>query len=115
MDGIFVILGRNNIPKGTGTPYDIDRNKLFSIDYEVGEILAVMEPRYQMACCCKPIIAKGMVVICTWYKDSEDNEYPSYYYCWRVKVKEGGKPIDKDGLVVFITEDTARDVSQALT
>jgi outer membrane protein assembly factor BamB len=87
-DGVFIILGRNNLPASSGSPFEIMKNRLFIIDYFNGSILTVSEPQYQMACCCKPIAAGGRVVIGSWYKDSEDREYPARYYCWMLKSSE---------------------------
>ncbi|MEM1997866.1 MAG: PQQ-binding-like beta-propeller repeat protein [Candidatus Bathyarchaeia archaeon] len=84
VDGVFVILGRNNLPEDAGSPFSIDRNRLFMIDYNSGEIVYVSKPVYQMACCCKPIVAKGKVVIGSWYKDSEERTYRNFYNCWRI-------------------------------
>ncbi len=84
-DGVFIILGRNNLPASFNGLFKITKNRLFIIDYFNGSIVAVSEPKYQMSCCCKPIVAGGRVVIGSWYKDSEGREYPARYYCWKLK------------------------------
>lgn len=84
-DGVFIILGRNNLPVSSDGLFEIMKNRLFIIDYFNGSILAASEPKYQMSCCCKPIVAGGRVAIGSWYKDSEGREYPARYYCWRLK------------------------------
>ncbi len=94
-DGIFLILGRNNLPAGSGTPYDIDKNRLLIIDYDKGIIVGSSDPIYLMACCCKPIVARGRVVIGSWFKDSKNNPYEAYYYCWEISAP-GREPEDKE-------------------
>ncbi|MEM1602303.1 MAG: PQQ-binding-like beta-propeller repeat protein [Candidatus Bathyarchaeia archaeon] len=89
VDGIFIILGRNNLPEGSESPFSINRNRLFLIDYRSGEVLYVSEPVYQMACCCKPIVAGGRIVIGSWYKDSEGKTYQNYYNCWKITPADG--------------------------
>jgi len=98
IDGVFIILGRNNLPEGSG-PFSIDRNRLFIIDYRSGEILYASEPVYQMACCCKPIVAKGRVIIGSWYKDSKGRTYQNFYNCWRIKLSDNRRErivLDRD-------------------
>lgn len=98
-DGIFVILGRNNLPENSGSPFAINKNRLFIIDYRAGELVYVSEPIYQMACCCKPIIARGRVTIGSWYKDSEGQTYKNFYSCWRIRtVDETRRVLDRDYL-----------------
>jgi len=88
VDGVFVILGRNNLPKGSDPNFAIDKNRLFIIDYRKGEIIYASEPIYQMACCCKPIVAKGKIIIGSWYEDSEGKTYGNLYNCWRINVAD---------------------------
>ncbi|RLF23780.1 MAG: hypothetical protein DRN15_04755 [Thermoprotei archaeon] len=95
VDGVFIILGRNNLPMNSGTAYDINKNRLFIVDYEKGEIFMTTDDVYMMACCCKPIVAKGKVIIGSWFKDSKGSKYEGYYYCWEIKSPEG-EPEDKD-------------------
>ena len=95
--GLAVFLGCNNLPMDPDNPYGYDRNRLFILDYESGRLVYVSEPRYRLACCCKPILFKGRVLIGTWYKDSEDNEFPSYYYCWEIEDSSGRWDVD-DGV-----------------
>jgi hypothetical protein len=98
-DGVFIILGRNNLPKGSDSPFTIDKNRLFIIDYENGELVYVSRLLYQMACCCKPIIARGKVVIGSWYKDPEGKTYSNYYNCWKINaLDETRKILDRDYL-----------------
>jgi len=98
-DGIFIILGRNNLPKSSDSPFTIDKNRLFIINYENGELVYVSEPVYQMACCCKPIVARSKVVIGSWYKDSKEQTYSNYYNCWKINViDETRKVLDRDYL-----------------
>ena len=92
--GLAVFLGCNNLPMDSDNPYGYDRNRLFILDYESGRLVYVSEPRYRLACCCKPILFRGRVVIGTWYKDSEDNEFPSYYYCWEIEDSSGRWGVD---------------------
>ena len=92
-DGIAVFLGRNNLPEGN--EYAYNRNRLFVIDYEVGKIVYTSDPKYKLACCCKPILAKGKVIIGTWYKDSENREFTACYYCWEIKGREERRLVDK--------------------
>jgi outer membrane protein assembly factor BamB len=97
VDGILVILGRNNLPEGSGSPFSIDRNRLFAVDYRSGELIYVSEPVYQMACCCKPIVAKGKVIIGSWYKDTNGKTYPNFYNCWRISLTDASRTLlDRD-------------------
>jgi len=99
VDGVFIILGRNNLPKGSNSSFTIDKNRLFIIDYKTGELIYVSEPIYQMACCCKPIVARGRVVIGSWHKDSKEQTYSNYYNCWKVDaVDKARKVLDRDYL-----------------
>jgi len=99
VDGVFIILGRNNLPESSGSPFAIGRNRLFIIDYKTGKFIYVSEPIHQMACCCKPIIANGKVIIGSWYKDSERQTYNNLYSCWRIRVAdEPRKVLDRDYL-----------------
>ena len=99
VDGVFVILGRNNLPKGSDPNFAIDKNRLFMIDYRKGEIIYASEPIYQMACCCKPVVAKGKVIIGSWYEDSEGKTYSNLYNCWRISVvDEKREVLDRDYL-----------------
>lgn len=111
IDGVFIILGRNNLPSRYGTPYDICKNRLFIIDYRRGKILLTSKNIYMMACCCKPIAARGKVIIGSWFKDSEGKLYNAYYYCWRVNIP-GVEPENKDfeWMGEFIMEDIMKDV-----
>ncbi len=95
-DGLFIVLGRNNLPEKSGTPYDINKNRLFIISYKNGDIVSVSEPKYRMACCCKPIVAKGKVIIGSWYKDKEGKTYESFYYCWEIRSSSSiWQPLDR--------------------
>ncbi|MCD6469267.1 PQQ-binding-like beta-propeller repeat protein [Candidatus Bathyarchaeota archaeon] len=97
VDGVFIILGRNNLPESSGSPFAIGRNRLFIIDYKTGKFIYVSEPIHQMACCCKPIIANGKVIIGSWYKDSERQTYNNLYSCWRIRfTDEPRKVLDRD-------------------
>ena len=99
VDGVFVILGRNNLPKETNSPFAIDKNRLFVIDYVTGKLIYVSDPIYQMACCCKPIVAKGKIIIGSWYKDSEEKTYQNLYNCWKINVTDDPRKIlDRDYL-----------------
>jgi len=99
VDGVFVILGRNNLPKDSDSPFAIDKNRLFMIDYKTGELIYTSKPIYQMACCCKPIVAKGKVIIGSWFKDSERKTYQNFYNCWRISITdENRKILDREYL-----------------
>jgi len=95
VDGVFVILGRNNLPKDSGSPFAIDKNRLFIMNYMTGKLVYVSEPIYQMACCCKPIVADGRIIIGSWYKDSEGKTYQNLYHCWRIDVENETRKILK--------------------
>ncbi|RLI26458.1 hypothetical protein DRO57_01065 [Candidatus Bathyarchaeota archaeon] len=95
-DGVLVILGRNNLPEGSGSPFEFRKNRLFLINYFDGSIAAVSKPKYQMACCCKPVVAGGRVVIGGWYEDSENRRYENRYYCWRLGPLENRRVRDVD-------------------
>jgi len=99
VDGVFVILGRNNLPKDSNSPFTIDKNRLFVIDYMTGRLIYVSEPSYQMACCCKPIVAKGKVIIGSWHEDSEKKTYRNVYNCWRITATDiSRKVLNRDYL-----------------
>jgi len=52
-----------------------------------------------MACCCKPIVAKGRVIIGSWYKDSKGRTYQNFYNCWRIKLSDNRRErivLDRD-------------------
>jgi len=93
VDGVFVILGRNNLPVDSDSPFRMDKNRLFIIDYRAGRIVYASEPIYQMACCCKPIVAKGMVIIGSWYKDSEGKTYKNIYNCWKIILTDDSRRV----------------------
>ncbi|MCX8171847.1 MAG: PQQ-binding-like beta-propeller repeat protein, partial [Candidatus Bathyarchaeota archaeon] len=101
VDGVFVILGRNNLPEDAESPFSINRNRLFIIKYDSGDILYISKPAYQMACCCKPIVAKGRVIIGSWYKDSEGRTYRNFYNCWKIIPLEN----ESDGSRVLLDRD----------
>jgi len=71
----------------------MDKNRLFIIDYRAGRIVYASEPIYQMACCCKPIVAKGMVIIGSWYKDSEGKTYKNIYNCWKIILTDDSRRV----------------------
>jgi outer membrane protein assembly factor BamB len=99
VDGVFVILGRNNLPEGSESPFSIDKNRLFVLDYESGEMIYASEPIYQMACCCKPIVAKGKLIIGSWYKDTDGKTYRNFYNCWRISPTDDSRTLlDRDYL-----------------